>query len=182
MFGAGGGAQASIDACNLAFLICMPIFALGGAVIGGVVGGAVAGGITGLPQQQAEAFSERASTIFQSFDVAAAMRDDLQEKASRRWHIDDTGVRTRVIVQIESMYFAQANHDQLALRMTASLAAVLGEDETGKASKRYIFSFNGINYGVDQWLAEDGMLMQREAQSALQNLSDQMIEALRNPP
>jgi len=185
--GAGMGAGAGIAsgivgsvACGPFFIICAPILAGGGAVVGLAVGG-TAGSIVGatlaLPKKKADALDAIIEDIFVDTSHAQTLRGEFEDQGGDYWTISAAGGDVEITLELNSFFIEQFKHDHLALRMSSTMIVRYGPDK-GQTADKVVFTYNGPHRHIDEFLDNDGEDFRIEVRDAFAYNVQRMVVAL----
>jgi hypothetical protein len=172
--GMGVGAYAGVsasEACGPFFIFCAPVFALGGATAG-AVGGFVYGAATGLPEEKAEALEElMGSLVLGDAPLAAEFRNAVGVELESNWSVVTTGNVPEVMIGPLMLSAIQKTDDELEFQVHTSVVVKYGPRPKRDITETWRVMVSLPRLHVDEWLADDGILLVQESEQAVQTLA-----------
>ena len=179
--GAGLGGGASII-CGPFIIICAPVLAGGGAVIGLVAGsaaGAIDGGLKSLPRDKAQALQEIISATFAEADFPQTLQGEFEQQQANHWTIADAAGQLQVTLTLDDLYIEQLSKDRLSLHMQVSMIVRNGPDKDD-VSDPVVYEYRSPNRHVDYWLADDGQKFRADISNAFSRNVAKTIRTLKH--
>jgi len=177
--GAAGGFVGSL-ACGPFFIICAPVLAGSGAVIGLAVGataGTVVGATLALPKEKADALDVIIEEIFEDASHSRTLRSEFEDQGGDYWTISADAGDIEVTLELNSFFIEQFKDDHLALRMSSTMIVRYGP-ERGQTADKVVFTYNGSRRHIDDFLENDGENFRIEVRDAFAYNVRQMVAAL----
>lgn len=183
--GMGGGAYLGLSAsesCGAFAIFCAPVFAAAGATAGAIYG-LGRGTITGLPEKKAEALEELlGELVLGKAPLAATFRDAVVTEMTSRWSVVKTSGVPEVMITFSGLTLKQRASDKLEFLVYAELVVRYGSHPKKDITEARHFGRSTPTHHVDDWLAENGILLNQELEKAVQSLASVLAEMLEPAP
>jgi hypothetical protein len=173
LYGASGAVLGL--SCGPLAIVCSPMAAAAGIVVGGVGGGAmgaVYGGRGGISGAKAKRFNEITSQSIDAVSIEMQLHDQFNEMISQSWVLDSNSPNT-IVVNIRSVHFKQHSKERVQLVFDSEM-----EVDFGGRTDKFRFTHSGMTRHVDEWLSDDGSRFQREMDAAIENVTYTMISRI----
>lgn len=176
--GALGGAIYGLT-CGPFFIICSPIGALAGAVVG-IGTGAVVGTTQSLDTEQAAQAHTKISDYLQKNNPQGELLARVIIRAENLWQIKPPPAERTLVVQFDSVGLRTKNDADVVLVLQATVT-VHFPDRTGKQQARIQkFEYEGSPTYIDSWLDNKEEFLQLRFNDAYQTLAENIVIALSN--
>jgi hypothetical protein len=177
--GAGGGMVALGAAgmsCGPWALICVPVLAVSGFVVGGA-GGAIVGSFRGVDAEQKAAMLENIDTYLADNRPADAVTHRVIDRVSGRWEVVEDATENRMTIEIQRVGVDAQGGGAVTLELRVAVA-VRGT-KNGKAKDvRRIFSYKGPPKPVGLWIENADGFVETEFDDAWSAVAEQIYYAL----
>ncbi|MCJ7556306.1 MAG: hypothetical protein MUP90_05260 [Gammaproteobacteria bacterium] len=187
--GAGGGALAGGLyglSCGPLLILCVPLGAAMGAIVGSAGGAAVSVDGT-LSREQADQLVARLLRLNETRSQLAALESNITDRAGKYWDLNSEHPSYLVNVEVQDLILGSTHSDQVRsiLRVQVTVQNN-GEQPAQKASKKTpkktlkpkLYESVGPYASLAVWLDEDSDFAETSLNSSIQQISTQIVSDL----
>ena len=134
-----------------------------------------------MPREKAEALNTLLTQSYLESDLGEDMTRAFANNNKGRFQLVDTSPQVDITLAVEELRFEQHTGNALTMHISVTMQVRYGLRQD-QQTKRYVFRAKSDMRGVDDWLADDGRLLQGETERLLEKTTAQMVQALLTPP
>ena len=170
--GAAGGFIMGLT-CGPMAIVCSPLAAAAGAVGVGFMGGVAGVGYGGkgwTSSDKGPQFNTHTESGFDQPTLEAKLIEEITHAAESRWMLDPASAN-KLAVRVTSLRFEQMPSQRIRLAAHAELTATIhGVEQIIRIDN------TGPERRIDDWLQNDGRLIEQEIDAALSELTRQVFD------
>lgn len=164
-------------ACGPFFIICSPILATGGAVIGAGAGAAL-GSTQGLEANKAEQANFKISEYLQKHSPQDELLAMVINRAKNRWQVIPLPAERQLVVQLDAVGLSTKKDGPVVLVLRAT-AHIKFPDQAGKQQTlTQKFKYESSPTYIDSWIEDEEGFLQLRFNDAYQTLAENIIIAI----
>ena len=178
--GAGSGMALGVLSslgCGPWAFVCIPAGLLVGGLTGTAAGAAV--GLTGsLSDEKAAQIRERLSRAQRSHDLLDDLRNNIGERARRRWTLGPDPSATMVTVELQEQSLTSTRDERIGLVVRVLVTVKPHDTQPPSPPTRKLYEYIGPLGALTAWLDENSDFLETSLNSASQQIAAQIVSDL----
>ena len=163
--------------CGPFFILCSPIFATGGAVIGAGAG-AVVGSASGLEANKAEQANLKISEYLQEHSPQDELLSMVINRAKNRWQVIPAPAERQLVIQFDSVGLRTKYDGPVFLVLQATVIINYPDEEGKQQTRKQKFEYKSSPTYIDSWIEDKEGFLQLRFNDAYQTLAENIIIAV----